>query len=68
MKINIRKDKWMRSLVGYLLLMVMIVAVIPAVPSEGNGESRTYTHRMHTLEQAASVNGGLLRPLWGRFC
>ena len=39
MKTKNRKNKWLRILVGYLMLMVMIVAVIPAVPSEASAKS-----------------------------
>ena len=39
MKTKNRKNKWLRILVGYLMLMVMIVAVIPAVPSEASAQS-----------------------------
>ena len=51
MKTKERKNKWLRSLAGYLLLMVMIVAVIPAVPSEASAKSVALTRYRQLLSK-----------------
>lgn len=51
MKNKERKNKWLRSLIGYLLLIVMIVAVIPAVPSEASAKSVALTKYRQLLSK-----------------